>query len=74
MPYIKQNRRGKSPENPGELNFAITSVILKYLGDRPTYSKFNEVIGALECVKLELYRRKVVPYEDIKIKENGDVY
>jgi len=32
------------------------------------------VIGALEACKLEFYRRAVVPYEDKKIKENGDVY
>jgi hypothetical protein len=35
---------------------------------------YNDVIGALECCKLELYRRMVAPYENTKIKENGDVY
>lgn len=37
-------------------------------------SKKSEIIGALECCKLELYRRIAAPYEDIKIGENGDVY
>tara|TARA_Y100000296_G_C5178378_1_gene261563 strand:+ start:2143 stop:2556 length:414 start_codon:yes stop_codon:yes gene_type:complete len=32
------------------------------------------ILGAVECAKLELYRRAVVPYEKKKIKENGDVY
>jgi hypothetical protein len=74
MPYIKQYRRGKSPETPGELNFAITKMILDYLGPAPGYSRFNEVVGVLECAKLELYRRKIMPYEDQKKTENGDVY
>ena len=33
-----------------------------------------DVIGALEGAKMELYRRKISLYEDIKLKENGDVY
>jgi hypothetical protein len=33
----------------------------------------ERVIGALENCKMELYRRKIAPYEDIKIEENGDV-
>lgn len=31
------------------------------------------IIGLLESVKFEFYRRFVSPYEDIKIEENGDV-
>jgi len=38
------------------------------------YDDYNTLIGVLENIKLELYRRKIIPYEDIKIKENGDVY
>jgi hypothetical protein len=30
-------------------------------------------MGVLESAKLELYRRKIAPYEDDKIAENGDV-
>ena len=37
-------------------------------------AELNEAIGALECATLELYRRKVAPYEDGKIAENGEVY
>lgn len=32
------------------------------------------VNGTLLCVILELYRRKIALYEDLKIEENGDVY
>jgi hypothetical protein len=31
-------------------------------------------VGALEQAKDEFRRRVVHPYEDLKIKENGDVY
>jgi hypothetical protein len=39
----------------------------------PKYFNYNRAIGVLECIKLEFYRRMVGPYEDIKIKEAGDV-
>ena len=83
MPYItKQDRSSvnvdykyRMPETAGELNYVITTVCLDFLtvkGER--YATMNDVIGALECCKLEMYRRLVAPYEDIKIEENGDVY
>jgi hypothetical protein len=37
------------------------------------YANINEVIGALECCKLELYRAIAAPYEEEKIEENGQV-
>jgi hypothetical protein len=81
MPYISpENRdrlaRGGVPEDAGELNFAITTMIDAYLGRRGglRYAHLNEVVGVLECAKLEFYRRVAVPYEDVKISENGDVY
>jgi hypothetical protein len=81
MPYIEQDKRkaidsGALPENAGELNYAITKIFDSYLlakgGIR--YAHLNEVIGAIECAKMELYRRLAVPYEDEKIIESGDVY
>lgn len=80
MPYIPQYNReyyephGPKPENAGELNFVLTSEVLKFLGDNPRYEDYNAAIGALECCKLELYRRAIAPYEQKKIEENGDVY
>jgi hypothetical protein len=59
----------------GDLNYSITrllSLVLDLVGS-PKYHSFNAAVGVLECVKLELYRRKVAPYEDQKIEENGDV-
>ena len=38
------------------------------------YQAINDIVGAVEGAKLEFVRRIVNPYEDKKIKENGDVY
>jgi len=59
----------------GDLNYIITSVIKKTL-DRQgiRYQTLNAVVGALECCKLELYRRVISPYEDTKVDSNGDAY
>lgn len=81
MPYISADARarldaGGTPVNAGELNYALTRVVDDYLirkgGIR--YAHLNEVVGAMECAKLELYRRLAAPYEDRKIVEAGDVY
>ena len=62
-------------DKPGELNYAITEMMINYLNRKGvSYTNMNEVIGVLECAKLELYRRMTAPYEDTKIDENGDVY
>ncbi len=80
MPYITEDRREglydpEDVENPGELNYLITKICLEYIqGYGYSYQAMNDIIGALECAKLEMYRRRVAPYEDEKMKENGDVY
>lgn len=90
MPYITELRKKevetKGPQHPGELNYAITAACLDYIEGRVAflrsmkqnskvnYTMLNDVMGALESAKLEFYRRVVVPYEEEKIKENGDVY
>jgi len=59
----------------GDLNYIISTLIEKTYGEYgDCYSDFNEKIGILECAKLELYRRRVAPYEDKKVEVNGDVY
>ena len=89
MPYIEQMARihlkkeskrrvldslGAIIASSGELNYVITRIVSTYMGKNPNYTKINEIIGVLECAKLELYRRIAAPYEDEKIEENGDVY
>jgi hypothetical protein len=56
---------------PGELTYAIYRLLLNY--QAANFAEHSAVLGAVEAAKLEYYRRKVAPYEDEKIKENGDV-
>ena len=89
MPYIKKENRYKfklleAPLTEGELNYCITQMCQNYIEAqhfvapldkmRRGYAVINDIIGALECAKLEFYRRIASPYEDYKIKENGDVF
>ena len=90
MPYVDQETRkrfnslthmdlldviGKGCKSPGDLNYAITRIVNGYIEKRGlSYTVGNEAIGVLECAKLELYRRVLSPYENIKQRENGDVY
>lgn len=87
MPYIDDDRRWAwstrldAMEGPtlddateGEINYFITNLLLMWLGSQPSYADYNAAIGILECIKLELYRRAVAPYEDEKCAEHGDVY
>lgn len=80
MPYITEDARGAiqqglPAETAGDLNYLLTILVKDYLDRKgKNYQNINEVIGVLECAKLELYRRVASPYEDSKIEENGDVY
>lgn len=79
MPYISKAARQKvaetgQPETAGELNYLLTRLVHDYWRrNGANYQAFNDIIGALEGCKLELYRRRVALYEDLKIMENGDV-
>jgi hypothetical protein len=89
MPYIKTESREKLvkeyppncmdlgvefPDEAGELNYVISMIIKNYFNHKPCYQTINDIVGALEGAKLEFYRRVAAPYEDTKMKENGDVY
>jgi hypothetical protein len=85
MPYIKQEDRSFFDErltfkstvihSAGDLNYCITKLVDHYItAHGKNYANINAAIGALECAKLELYRRIAAPYEDSKIQQNGDAY
>jgi len=78
MPYIKREDRTCAkilPDTAGELNYAFTEMVITYLRRKgECYQTYNDILGALEGCKMELYRRKVSKYEDKKIVENTDVY
>lgn len=83
MPYIPSESRKQFDSHIealvekdisfGELNYIISRMIWLLWNRKPSYTLANNLIGVLECAKAEFYRRFLAPYEDIKIKENGDV-
>lgn len=80
MPYLDKGIRasleaGRKPVEAGELNYLITRLCDEFLMKTAmSYKNINQVIGALECAKLEFYRRIASPYEDQKCRDNGEVY
>jgi hypothetical protein len=84
VPYIKPEERAKIQvaaealaalcDSPGQLNYGITvalHAVLMRLGKG--YSNAASLVAALECAKMEFYRRVMAPYEDMKTRQNGDV-
>ena len=59
-------------DRDGMINYTITKLLM-HAYPSVSYKVHNEIIGALECCKQEWYRIQVAPYEDEKIKENGEV-
>jgi len=84
MPYIPQEDRDliylaayellDEITTPGEFAYALTLLLNRYVGKQADFTSLSEGIGVYESVKLEFYRRRMAPYEDIKCAENGDVY
>lgn len=87
MPYIKQDRRKELTPiladlalkldnmewTPGDLNYCIFRLCCMLFHWRPGYQTINDLKGALGCAWDEFNRREVAPYEDKKLKENGDI-
>lgn len=81
--YIFSSEPTKIVRNrAGHLNYIFTKILkefytqlnLRLLSKSDlSYSDHNEIVGMLECCKQEVYRRLTGPYEDLKIKSNGDV-
>ena len=80
MPYLDADAKKLveqfGPLDSGDLNYCITRLVCTYLLNKPksNYCALNEVVGVLDCVKLELYDRIVRPYEYMKQMKHGDVY
>ncbi len=55
------------------INYVVTRLLVLAYG-KTSYDDINDVVGALECAKLEFYRRKAGPFSDQEAFVNGDVY
>jgi hypothetical protein len=87
MPYITEAHREyykeeldilidklKSVNFPaGDVNYIVSMIVANAFKNKECYQTANDMIGALEACKIELYRRLVSDYEDLKIKSNGDI-
>ena len=80
MPYITQGARtriemGDVPQTAGELNYAFTRLIVRYVDSKGlSYGTCADIEAAGQGALREFYRRVVGPMEDEKIKQNGDIY
>jgi len=85
MPYIGQGARlhlepalrelFKTSLGLGDINYVITKAILNYLEAMGrNYHSYASVVGMLDTIKNELYRREINGYEEEKCMQNGDVY
>lgn len=88
MPYIEKKQRERLDgmvdsaveklsevpfhESLGDLNYLISRIVAGCVG-KVSYGKIAMATGVLENVKQELYRRMASDYEDLKIRENGDI-
>lgn len=78
MPYISKSEQRKvnegSIKTAGQFNYALNQLIAQYFEqNKINYQTCNDIVGGMECAKMELYRRLIAPYEDKKILMNGDV-
>ena len=84
MPYISRARRAKLDPwiesltkchlSSGEVNYVISRILFLWSELSKSYAIYNAVMGVLDCVKQEFYRKVIAPYEDRKKEENGEVY
>lgn len=80
MPYLEESTKEALDNGvmlmsePGHLTYKLYKLCLQYLDIRgKRFFVYCEIVGAIVCTLLEFYRRKVGPYENTKISENGDV-
>tara|TARA_Y100000034_G_scaffold124273_1_gene172212 strand:- start:556 stop:855 length:300 start_codon:yes stop_codon:yes gene_type:complete len=62
-------------DREGVLNYTLTRVLCESLPPHAgwRYKYMNRAMGVLECMKQEIYRRLIGPYEDKAIDKNGDL-
>ena len=88
MPYVTPEKRNRldrdllSSKTAGELGYVLAVVCDAYLvqgaNDSDTggfrYQHISDVVGTLESIKLDLYRKEIAPYEERVEKMNGRVW
>ena len=84
MPYIKQDDRMKFDkhvkklvseiESTGEINYVISTILIGMMKKHgKDYDELNGLMGVINCVQQEFYRKVAAPYEELKEKDNGGI-
>ena len=82
MPYIQPENRKMMDRIVSQMallgvsaNGDLNYILYKYCKHciTPSYNNYKNFCGELRQCATEIERRMVAPYEDQKIKENGDV-
>lgn len=82
MPYIKKDKRKNldmivqhmkdaGVKVDGDLNYILFAFCKRHIV--PNYNNYKNYLGELNETGEEIRRRLLQPYENLKIKENGDV-
>ena len=61
----------------GALNYIVFSIVREWFSLQTrelSYFELASIIGTIDCSKEEIRRRILNPYEDKKMKDNGDVF
>ena len=88
LPYIKQVKRKVINKQLfgileniteghfvlGDLAYMITKMLLAFYHNNMCYATGAALAGMLSDTRQEFYRKVMVPLEDKKIQENGDVF
>ena len=81
MPYVEPSTRDRidagitidSINAPGELAYAISRVINAFTDGNVCYTTIALVVGVLQTMQYEYYRKVASPYADKKEMRNGVV-
>ena len=56
-----------------ELSFVLTCLVLSEIRGI-SYAEIASLVGDLECVKQEFIRRIVLPYQENRKRDHGDIF
>jgi hypothetical protein len=87
MPYIeKKDRDDLDPKiieivewlrrhdfSAGCINYVISQIMVHWFKYCPRYVTICKIMGTLQCVAAEFFRRHAAGYENQKAAENGDL-
>lgn len=82
MPYIPHIRRARlqpqsieAAQDKGELAFQLACVVDGYVAENGlSYDTITDIRGGLSGVEDEFNARFARPYEDVKMRDNGEVF